>query len=157
MAVDYDALHAAVVSHAQKLGVFDSVTDEEPVSAPGPGLAAGCWFLNVLPARLSGLAATSAVIQMRVRILTPASTTREGGPTDRRILAAADLLLDAYTGDFQLTDAATVSTRMIDLLASSGGGGLFCQLGWLEVDERTYRMAEITVPILVNDAWAQSP
>jgi hypothetical protein len=145
-----DILDAAC-SHAQASGWFDAgVTGHEPKNAPGNGLSAALWVDRVrpVPAR-SGLASTTAVVELNVRI----STTMLHEPADEvdpLIMSAADALMGAYSGDFELGGLA-----QIDLLGAYGTP-LAGRAGYLNQDGRLYRIFLITLPLVVNDLWSQT-
>lgn len=151
MSLDFAGLVDAVSSHAQASGLFDRVQAHEAKNAPGLGVTAEVWLaqLRPIPGR-SGLNATSGRVALNVRLRIP--MTRE--PQDRidvDLAAAVDALFTAYTGDFTLGGAAAE----IDLLGAYGeplsGVG-----GYLEQDGQEYRIFDITVPIVLNDMYAQS-
>jgi hypothetical protein len=137
-----------VVSHALGLGVFEKVNTHEYKSAPGKGLFCEIWAETIAPAR-SGLDVTSAVLTLNVRVRSNMISEPQDA-IDPAILDAVSLLMDAYTGDFQLGGAA----RNIDLLAGSTPG-LRADAGYLNQDSAIFRIMTITVPIIVNDCWNQ--
>jgi len=69
---------------------------------------------------------------------------------DPNQLAAATTLMNAYTGSF--TFGSTV--REIDLLGEFGDS-LSAVAGYIEIDKRIMRVIDITLPVIVNDAWTQ--
>ena len=141
----------ALVTHAQASGRFETVNSHEPKSAPGNGLRAAIWADKVTPVRTSGLNLTSAMVTLMVRVYSNMIAEPQDA-IDPEIVGAVDVLMAAYSGDFELGGLA----REIDLLGANGAG-LSAQAGYLNQDGRLYRVVTITVPILVNDAWTQSP
>jgi hypothetical protein len=137
-----------VVSHALTLGVFNQVNTHEYKSAPGKGLFCEIWAETIAPAR-SGLDVTSATLTLSVRIRSDMVTEPQDA-IDPDILNAVDLLMDAYTGDFELGGEA----RNIDLLAGSTPG-LRADAGYLNQDGKIFRIMTITLPIIINDVWNQ--
>lgn len=140
----------ALVSHAMTLGVFDRVNKHEPKSAPGTGLTASIWFLTIRPDRQSsGLDHTSVWLTMMLRIYLPMLEEPQD-MIDDRIVNAVDVLLAAYSGDFTLDGLI----REVDLLGQSGTG-LSVQSGYLDIDRMKMRVVDVTIPLGINDAYAQ--
>lgn len=137
-----------VVTHAMTLGVFAKVNTHEYKNAPGKGLYCEIWAETIAPAR-SGLDVTSAVLTLNVRIRSDMIAEPQDG-IDPAILDAVDLLMDAYTGDFELGGTA----RNIDLLAGSTPG-LRADAGYLDQGGKLFRVVTITMPIIINDVWNQ--
>lgn len=143
------ALYDQLVSHAEKLGTFDAgVNPEEPWSAPNQGV----WCAFAAPAiaptgAASGLAAVSGRLEFKAVIGTSANV-RPAGRADKTILAAAAGLLAEYSGAFSL--GGTV--RNVDLLGAHGTP-LSGQPAFMSIGEHTFRVYEITLPVIVNDLW----
>lgn len=153
-AVDLDLLtyRAAVMSHAQGLGLFGNVLDHEPVSAPGSGLIYAVWVKNVrpVPAR-SGLASVSVRLELNGRVYMPADTEPQGD-VDTAVTRAANGLMDAYAGDFDLNG----SVAEVDLLGQYGAT-ISADFGYARFDSTTYRVATLTLPLILNDVWTEAP
>lgn len=145
------AIRDAILSHAMASGQFDRVQGHEPKSAPGNGVSAFLWANRLRPyARTSGLAATDAVVIYSLRLQMPMLTEPEDD-IDPTLMDAADALMAAYSADFDLGSSA----RNIDLLGQSGTA-LETEYGYLEHDRKMFRVAVITIPVIVNDAWSQA-
>lgn len=157
MALDADgiaAIYDALTSHAQTLGVFDRVNDHETTNPPGRGLSCSILLGPLAPIRASGLAVTSGRLQMTARVYAP-RPSNQPGDVDRQVLSAACQLLAAYSGDFELDGVPDGLVRAVDLLGAYGAG-LSMDPGWLTQDGVPYRVAEITLPLIVNDMWGQA-
>lgn len=139
-----------LVSHALTLGVFESVNTHEPKSAPGHGFTAAIWVQAIDPIQASGLDSTSGRIEFRVRVYTNMLANPQDD-IDPAVMRAVDVLMDAYSGDFDL--AATV--RYIDLLGAHGQP-LSGRAGYIPQDGKLYRIFDITLPVIVNDVWSQN-
>lgn len=152
MALGINAVINALVSHARALGVFDTVHAHEPKSMPGMGLHYAVFMANLGPARTgSGLAATTARLELAGRIYKPFASQPEDD-IDPTLVDALDVLFSAYTGDFELGG----SVRNVDVLGSQGSA-LSARFGYTTIDKQTYRTIDIVIPVIVNDAFTQSP
>jgi len=152
MALGAIPILAAVESHALALGHFDRVNRHEPKSAPGNGVSAAIWVQNLRPvAAGSGLQSTSARLEVSIRVYVNMLADPQD-EIDTRILAATDALMAAYSGDFELGGLI----RNVDLLGAHGDP-LQADAGYLEQDNRLYRVVVITLPLLINDLYAQAP
>ncbi len=151
MSLGTAAILAAVISHAKASGKFERVLTHEPKSAPGNGLSVAVWVQSLRPASGSGLATTSARLELSVRVYTNMLADPQDA-IDTHLLDAVDVLMAAYTGDFQLGGLI----RNVDLLGEHGDP-LAANAGYLEQDKRLYRVMVITLPLICNDLWSQSP
>jgi len=150
MSIGVNALIDAVVSHASASGYFDLVQGHEPKSAPGGDLTFAVFLSNLAPApRASGLSISSARVELTGRIYKPFREQPED-LIDPRLAEAADVLFTAYIADFELGGTA----RNIDVNGSQGAG-LNARAGYQAIDGQTYRVIDITIPIIVNDVWTQ--
>jgi hypothetical protein len=147
--VDIAGILNQVVSHAMASGLFERVNAHEPKSAPGNGLSAAVWVDTIGPVRSSGLAATSGRLALMVRVYT-SMLAEPADAVDPNLVAAVDALLAAYSADFDL--GGTV--RCVDLLGQAGEP-LSARAGYLQQDNRLYRVMTITLPLIVNDLWTQ--
>lgn len=142
---------SVIQSHAAESGYFDQVLLHEPKSAPTTdGLTAAVWVERVGPApRNSGLKFTSALLTFSVRVY-GSMLSEPQDDIDMNMVEAVDALLSAYSGDFQLGG----ESRQIDLLGQTGTM-LECRAGYLGIDNKIFRVMDITLPVIVDDVWAQ--
>lgn len=139
-----------VQSHAMRLGLFDRVGTHEPKNAPGNGLTAAIWADQVQPAgAVSGLAATTARVAFNVRLYSNMLQEPQDA-IDPNLTDALDTLFAAYSGDFTLDGTAMA----VDLLGMAGQP-LQAQAGYLNQDNKLFRVYTITLPLLVAGAWDQ--
>lgn len=134
-----------LVSHALQQGVFERVNTHEYKSAPGKGLFCEIWSENITPATRSGLASTSVVVTFNIRVRTDMVAEPQDA-IDPSVINAIDLLMTAYSGDFELGGKA----RNIELLS-----GARADAGYLNQDNKIFRIMTITLPVTVNDVWTQ--
>jgi hypothetical protein len=139
----------AVVTHALRLGYFDSVNQHDPGNPTGYGLSAAIWVTKLSPIRSSGLGISSARLALIVRISSNLSQ-KPGDAIDPNIIAAASALMGAYIGNFTLGGLI----RHVDVHGAHGPG-LDCDIGYRPVDENRYRTAVIALPLVINDLWEQ--
>lgn len=152
MALDIQGMTDAMQSHAMELGIFERTNAHEPKAAPGNGLSWALWAQSVAPARgSSGLASTTAVLLFRVRLYQPMVSEPQDG-IDPAVLGAVDLLINTYSGDFDLGGLV----RNVDLLGQYGTP-LGARAGYVTIGNTPYRIMDIDVPLVVNDVWSQVP
>jgi hypothetical protein len=140
----------AVETHAMTCGLFDTVTGHESKSAPGHGLHYEIWAGPITPVQSSGLDTTTVRVTIQGRV--KCDMTRE--PLDlveTDLLYAVDRLMAAYSGQFQLTLG---NVRSIDLLGAHGVV-LEARPGYISQNNRLFRVADLTIPIIVNDVYGQ--
>lgn len=140
-----------LTSHAAGLGIFETVSGHEVKNAPGLGLYCEVWADTVGPALSSGVNVTSAVIVFKVRVRT-SMLAEPQDEIDPQVLDAVDILVGAYVGDFELGgDARAVDVRGME------GVRLGAKAGYLNQDNKIYRVMDVTVPVIVNDVWTETP
>lgn len=140
-----------LASHAKALGMFDRVNKHEPKTKPGRGLTAAVWVDRIEPARgRHGLTHTDVRVVCNVRIYTNMLQQPQDA-IDPNVMEAADKLMAAYSGDFDLGS----EDRWIDLLGITQGHPLFGQSGYINIDNVVMRVFTITVPVIVQNAWEQ--
>lgn len=153
MAIQSQDLVDRLTSHAQALGLFDRVNKHEPKNAPGRGLTYAVWVDRIEPSRgRSGLTTTAARVVLNGRVYTNMLQNPQDA-IDPNVMDASDKLFEAYSGDFQLGSAE----RFIDLLGQTQGHPLFCQSGYINIDNRVQRVMTLTIPVIVENAWVQAP
>jgi len=150
--MDTKPIVEAARSHAMTLGIFSTTPTHEPKSAPGPGLTLAIWAQDIrpIPAR-SGLASTSALLTLNERIYSSMMAEPQD-EIDPEIIAAVDTLFASYSADFDLGGVVAE----VDLLGQYGEP-MNARAGYLEQDRRVFRVMTIALPLVINDAWPQSP
>lgn len=151
--MDTGPIRDAIVAHALTSGRFERVNGHDPDSPPGTGLTVAVWSDYIGPAPSgSGLAATTARVVFMVRIYSSVMQEPQDD-IDPNLDAACDALMTAYSADFELGGLV----RNVDLLAQTGAA-MSAQAGWVTYPNGAlYRTKTITLPVIVNDAWPQSP
>jgi len=143
-----------IESFALQSGYFDNVNGHEPKSAPASnGVSCSIWVQSIRPIPTSGLAATSGIITINARIYT-SMMSQPFDAIDPNVTAAASYLMGQLSADFQLGGQNGV--RAIDLLGAYGFP-LSAAAGYVEIDRRMFRVMTITIPVEINDMWAQVP
>lgn len=152
MALDVTALFDAMESHALSTGLFESVNGHEPKRASGNGLTAAVWMQDIGPVpESSGLSATTGLLTFFLRIYQNMLMQPQDA-IDPMVTEAVNSLLIAYSGDFELGG----NVRNVDLLGSTGIG-LSARAGYINQDGKLFRVMTITIPLIINDLWSQSP
>lgn len=152
MALNVDAITDQIISHALATGQFETVNGHEPKNAPGNDLTAAVWLQSIEPfPGGSGLQSVSVCLTYMIRIYLN-FISQPYDSIDPKILKAADVLITAYAGAFTL--GGTV--RDVDLFGASGTR-LEGRAGYLDQDGKKYRAFVITLPMVVNDIWAEVP
>ena len=149
--MDTAAILAAAQSHAAALGWFDRVAGFEPKNAPGPGVSVAYWVdtLRPIPAR-SGLAATSARLVLSARVYAHLDGDKDAR-ADLDVVRAVDALIASYTAGYTLGGLVA----LVDVLGQHGDP-LAARFGYLNQDGTEFRVAVVTIPLIVNDAWAHA-
>jgi hypothetical protein len=138
------ALFTAIRSYAQKLGIFQAVDTHEPENAPGSRLYCSIVLGPVRPVPSSGMASVSGQVTLTVRVWS-AAMQRPLDDIDPEALATISALMGAFAGGF--TIGGTV--RNIDLFAMQAVPG------WVDADGKPFRVVDISLPIVINDMWAE--
>lgn len=138
-----------VVSYAMSSGRFDQVNQHEPKNSPGNGMICAIWMQLIKPVRTSGLSATSGVLVLQARIYT-SFRTQPYDTIDPNVTSATCDLMGVMSGSF--TFGGTV--RAVDLLGATGYS-LSSQAGYVEIDRQMFRVMTTTIPIIIDDMFAQ--
>jgi len=140
------ALFSAVKSHAQSLGIFKEVLTHTPMNAPPNGLNVYMTLGPVVPVTSSGMAAVSLQVTFMVYV-TSSMLQKQIDDIDPAVLGAVSLLMNAYANDFQLGNLI----RNVEIFK-----GLRAEPGYLDFEGKPLRVVEITLPMIVNDAWVET-
>ena len=151
MSLPTAALLAEITSHAQSLGIFDSVNGHEPRNASASGVSCAVTVTNIDPIKTSGLNNTSARITFRVQLLV-SMLTQPYDTIDQIICNATDALMTDYVGGFTLESNA----RNVDVRGAQGTP-LSARSGYVTIDGKAFRHMDITLPVLCNDIWVEAP
>ena len=141
-----------VVSYALQSGRFEHVNQHEPKNAPGNGIECSVWVNQITPLRSSGLTATSGIVTLYARVYTN-FRQQPFDQIDPNVLSAAGDLMGALTADFDFGEEANV--RAIDVFGVSNSVPLSATAGYVEIDRQMFRVMTITIPIIINDMFAQ--
>jgi hypothetical protein len=150
--IDITTILDKVVSHAMATGKFERVNTHESSNPPGNGLTCEIWSDLIRPIPGSGLDSVSVTVLFMVRIRMPGQT-EPADQIDPAMIGALDVLCAAYVGDFTLGG----SVRHVDIFGIYGQG-LEARAGWLIQDSATqYRIVDIFLPLVVDNAWTEAP
>lgn len=149
MGVDVGSLTTGLVDVLLRSGRFTRVNAIEPLGPVGQGVVAAVWpDRGGMSSLASGLSASSAVINFKVRLYTQVAQAPDA--IDPMILGAADYVIGLLAGDFDLNG----KIRNIDLLGAFGTPLGFVT-GYVESGGSVSRIVDIDVPMVVNDCWDQ--
>ncbi len=151
MALPIEATGIALADFLKRTGLAQRVAENhEPTSPPGKRLTFAFWPQSIRPiAEQSGLAATSVRLEYRIRLYLPLTTQPYDG-IDPELLGAVDILMAAFSGDFDLGGVV----ESVDLLGRHGVG-LMAEAGYLD-QGGLYRVYDITLPLILNDVYEQA-
>lgn len=154
MTLDLATLRAAVSSHAQASGHLDGVYPYELTGPPvDAGVVAGVWVSDIAPIpALSGLASTTARVELTVQLYRRAEHTRPD-LVDLDLTAATDALMRAYSGDLDLSDYGVTGVEL-DLLGAHGDP-LRARARYVAFGDALTKVHTITLPLVVRDLWTQ--
>lgn len=149
--VDPAAVLTALLDHARATGVFEVTRVGEFKNAPPNALCFAVWAegLGAL-AEGGGLAVTGALLTCTARIYHPALSKPESD-AEVKVLSAASAYLGRLSGGFTLGGAV----RNVDLLGQTGDP-LTWRFGYGTIDAKMSRIADLSIRVIMNDAWIQS-
>ncbi|MGE3448686.1 MAG: hypothetical protein AB7H92_14025 [Microbacteriaceae bacterium] len=151
MAINTQRCVDELCSHLLRLGMFRSVNGHEPKNRPS-GPTAAVWVQRLGPTTAIGsAAATSALLVFTVRLYMPMLQEPQDA-IDPKLVGAADKIINLISGDFTLGE----SVDFVDLLGQTGTT-LSAQAGYVDIGGALMRAIDVTIPIVIIDAWAQEP
>lgn len=147
-----EPLFDAIVSCFQRVGYFDRVNTHEPKRKPGHGISAAVWFDRLYGVgALSGLSATTGLAIFTGRIYS--NMLREPQDAiDPKMMQSGAAVMRQFHGNYDFGLHPRV--RNVDLLGETGVQLLMVG-GYLEQSGAHYRVYDITIPVIVNDVFAQ--
>lgn len=153
--LDSQGMIDAVATVLQRSGYFDKVNQFELKGAPtSTGLLASVFLANIAPSqRRSGLSSTAVRVAFTCRLYMNMMHD-PAWEIDPTVMNALDWVVNEFTGDFTL-DGLDSDSVELDLLGSDGIP-LSAVAGYVNVGGALQRVLDITVPIIVWDAWTQS-
>lgn len=151
MTLDIRGILDGVVSHAMAAGHFEQVNGHEAANAPSHGLTAAVWTDSVQAVRSSGLDSTTVLLTFNVRLYTSIQS-EPADAIDPALIDAVDALCAAYLDDFTFGGLV----RSIDVLGQHSPG-LLVRAGYVQQSGAIFRVMTVTLPVIVNDLWRQTP
>lgn len=141
------AVYAALESHAKAMNRFQAVDTEQPTASPAAGLYCSVIVGPItLLAAESGLDAATGRVEFHVMTWSQAAK-RKVDPTDRKLLSATCALMGEYAGGFTLGGLI----RNVDVF------GMSAHPGWIDFQGSQCRAFDITLPLVINDMFAEVP
>ncbi len=146
--INTDDLFSKMASGMAASGLFVATIQHEPKAAPSPsGVTGAVWSAGIVPASESGMTSMSIVLTFQCRIYSSMMAEPQDG-IDPAVLAATDAFIAYLCSDFDLCD----TVRMIDFYGNASEG-LRTQSGYLTQDKMVFRVMDVFVPIIINDAY----
>jgi len=147
MAFDIKNTLHAVETYVQNLGLFSSVQIGEPKQALGQGFHAAIFMQSVSIGMvyLGGETRESHVVQLRVHKDMLAEYTDPQNNLESEMASVVSKLMENLLGDTDLES----SVMSIDA-GGMDGTSMSATYGYIEIGGQMYRVADITVPLIVN-------
>jgi hypothetical protein len=153
---DFVSIFAALVTHAQELGIFETVYQGEPKSAPTNGLTLALYVGGAtdqgfsLVSQRSGLATVSKRIVLTARIHFP-MLHEPISDIETTVLSATEQYVDSLLSDFMLG-------HTVDFLDMFGayGTGVAGLPGYITIDSKLFRVMSITLPVILESEATES-
>lgn len=157
MAFDSQAvinLFLAMRSQASSSGLFDRVIGHEPKNAPGNRLSYSIRLGPIAPVPgASGLAATAGRVVIEGRIQVPQSFGDSAA--EDKIETAMTHAIVGIIGQYSKSITVGGTVMEIDLLGMYGVPLAASNVGYVEQDGTHYRVADITIPVIIDALWTQ--
>lgn len=152
MAFNSDTAVNYILTGAAKTGMFENLVAHEPGAAPSKtGLTAGCWVSTYEPAT-SGLNSVSMRLTMQLRIFHLLARGKAQDSVDTKVMKGVDAVLNYYIGHFQ----GLTGSRYVDVFGADGEM-LRAALGYAEQDGTRFRIADVFIPLVINDVYSEVP
>lgn len=157
MSLNIAALINAVRDLALATNLFAVINGHEPATPLPTGLDAAVWMQYIGPCKpVSGLSSTAAEVVLTMRVYSPSldnsATPADLDAIDPAVGDATSTMIGLLSGDFTL--GATVFA--VDLLGMNGIP-LSAKAGNIDVSGTVYRITDLTIPLLIDAVWTQSP
>lgn len=142
---------SALVTIAQKSGMFAKVNEWEPRGQPANGVTLSLIAGPFSAIQSSGLNNASLRWQVDGQIYLP-MTKDPPKDIDSILMTAASGYCQALCGQFTLGGLV----RCIDVFGSDGEG-LSATPGYLDHNDKLYRVVQLMIPLLINQKWELTP
>jgi len=143
--IRYAMVRDKIISHLTATGMFASVNGHQPLSLPSSPATAAVWAGPVdVVSNTSGLGAVKLRLIVFVSIYVPLDDPLD--QVESTIVDSSTTVVELVCGDFEL--GSTV--ECVDLLGSSGQA-IGAQLGYAQIDSRSYRTSTVTIPLILAD------
>lgn len=149
--LDPNAVLAKLYDIGKASGLFVNTLRYEPRGTPANGLTLSLIAGQIEPIQSSGLASVSLRWQIDGQIYLP----MHADPPEN-----LDVLLTLAAGGYLQALCAQHTlgglVRCIDVFGSDGPR-LSATPGYLEMNDKMYRVARLMIPLLINDRWGLTP
>lgn len=151
MALDVTAIMNKLMSIAQATGQFRNVNGYEIRSSPANGLTLALIAGPYTPIKSSGVNNLSMRLQVDGQIWLPMHVDKPE-TIDPKTMGAADAYFAALAGQFTLGGLV----RCVDFHGMDGEQ-LSATPGYIEKDNKLYRVATLIIPLLINQVTTLTP
>ena len=147
MAFDIATTLHAMETYVQKTGLFQTVQIGEPKSPVGQGFHAAIFMnsVSITMVYAGGDTRENHIVTLRVYRDMLAENTDPQLNLESEIAVVLSKLMEGLLGDTDLE-----STVMTIDAAGMDGGNMAASFGYTDVGGSMYRVADITVPLIVN-------
>lgn len=148
-----NTLISNISSGAKQLGIFQQVLTHDPKSAPQHDMTLAIRVESIKPStKFSGLNGTAGIVTFGHRIYVNFLSKPED-QIDGKLLNAVSVLINEYSNEFSF--GGTVIA--VDLLGADSPG-LSSNLAYIpDFDHKAFRIATLTVPVIIDNLWTQTP
>ena len=147
MSLDTKAILAKLATIGKASGLFVKVDKFEPRGQPGNGVTLFLISGPMRPITSSGLNNVSVRWQIDGRVYTPLNY-EPASELDAVLTAAAAKYLEALCAQFTLGGLV----RCVDVFGSDGEP-LSATPGYIEQNDKVYRVITLEIPLLINQQW----
>lgn len=147
MSLDTKAIMSKLATIGLASGLFVKVSKYEPRGQPGNRVTLSLISGPLRPITSSGLNNASLRWQIDGRVYMPMNT-EPAGDLDVVLTAAAAKYMEALCGQFTLGGLI----RCIDVFGSDGEP-LSATPGYIDHNDKLYRVITLEIPLLINEQW----
>jgi hypothetical protein len=151
VSLDPGPIMSKLVSIAQQSGRFAAVAGYEPRGQPSNGVTLALISGPLTPIQSGGMTGVCLRWQIDGQVFLPLHM-EPAKELDPRITKAAAGYLEDLCGQFTLGGLV----RCIDVFGSDGEA-LSATPGYIDHNDKKYRVMQLMIPLLINERWTLTP